>query len=64
MRKEIITCDRCGKEIEKEMPLPRFLDCSMRYDIYLHSLMGNDKLDFCEECQKDFNIWLGEKKNY
>lgn len=61
----IVKCDRCGKENEVKSLFPIFGENRPEF-VPRYSIMetGNDgvrTITLCQDCEKDFDIWI---KNY
>lgn len=51
MIKEIVYCDRCGKECE-------YVRDTLGYELQRHQT----EIDLCQRCYKSLNTWLKENK--
>ena len=62
----VIKCDRCGKEKQQTdnyFPLFNFgKEDEEEYQSRLIIMRGTSIINLCEECQKDFDVFLNAKE--
>jgi hypothetical protein len=57
MRKEIIYCDRCGEDVEKNEIDGKAIGLYLyRFKAYISG--NEEKVDLCDKCKKSLKKWL------
>lgn len=59
-KKEVYTCDRCGKEMYLFTKKIDFATINL-YQPYAYRSGGGERIDLCEECYQDFISFMGNE---